>query len=557
MAELDSQAIPNPSDDGVTIGTLLQAVGDQVAAGTPKPSEPQYALYSVLVNQLAWTGSDALNTYSHEQWQALKEVASEIAIAIHTSTKDTDAEDLVSIDFHHLVRVIRRLRKAHGLTELGVMILLDNIIEGRLYKDLYYCNSPADFFRNCEHFIGYTSSRARDAQARGRGFKLHWQDIRCGFGSVPGISLEELCLRHLTKLSLYDEAVALYGREAALLLFTECTYRDFLKKIQKARVKAEEKLGGNKGQGSGKGNKASKTIDELKLTGVQLKLLHIVANGGSARLLVGSSQSQIDSAKTRLVEDRAERNLAIRAQIGHKLYDLKKPFEVNKELIELGNVHEIIDRIRAGVALVAPRRRTIAVLTYRLSSEPYFSNYWHHPRSEVRFTSFGAFAKSELGMGEEFRDYLRVGRNIAKYGSILDDLEDIDTDAMFYKLRYLDAAVETHMGDIALIRTRLANLSCREFAKFARDKAYDLSTTTALTKKYKEGFLEFVTQINSLSEKGFAVDVIECYAPEESTLLDKFLSEARQENIPQGESTVTTVDSDIVHRLSATGERVA
>lgn len=557
MSDLDSQAVPTPSENSATIGSLLQAVGDQGGPGAPKPRDPQYALYSVLVNQLAWTGCDALNTYSREQWQALKAVASEIANAIHASTKDTDADDLVSIDFHHLVRVIRRLEKAHGLTELGVMILLDNVIEERLYKDLYHCNSPADFFRNCEHFIGYTSSRARDAQARGRGFKLHWEDIRCGFGSVPGISLEELCLRHLTKLGLYDEAVALFGREDALRLFMECTYRDFMKQLQNARVKAEEKLGSNKVQGSGKGNKKSKTIDELKLSGVQLKLLHIVANGGSAKLLVGSSQSQIEWAKTRLIEDRAERNLIIRAQIGHKLYDLKRPFEVNKELMELSNVHEIIDRIRAGVALAAPRRRTIAVLTYRLASEPYFRPYWRHPRSEVRFTSFAAFAKSELGMGEEFRDYVRVGRNLAKYGYVLDALEDANTDAMFYKLRYIEDAVMTHQGDIALIRARLANLSCREFSKFARDKDYDQSTTTALTKKYKERLLEFVSQINALSEKGFAVDVIECYAPEESTILDRFLSEGRQAERALDDTSGEVNPSDRSQHDSATRDRVA
>ena len=103
MAELDSQAVSSSTDDGVTIGSVLQAIGDQGGAGSSKPNEPQYALYSVLVKQLAWKGSDALYTYSREQWKALNEVASEIAIAIHASTRDTDATDLISTDFHHLV----------------------------------------------------------------------------------------------------------------------------------------------------------------------------------------------------------------------------------------------------------------------------------------------------------------------------------------------------------------------------------------------------------------------------------------------------------------------
>jgi hypothetical protein len=53
-----------------------------------------------------------------------------------------DATDLVSTDFFHLVRAIRRLKELHGLTELGVMILLDKLVSDGLYKNLYYCTSP-------------------------------------------------------------------------------------------------------------------------------------------------------------------------------------------------------------------------------------------------------------------------------------------------------------------------------------------------------------------------------------------------------------------------------
>ncbi|HUX37669.1 MAG TPA: hypothetical protein VMV44_07160 [Rectinemataceae bacterium] len=529
MNELEAQITPAIGEGTATVETLLGSMGAQADSGVPKKTEPYYSLYSVLVNQLGWTEGEAINTYSHEQWKALTKVAIEIAVAIHTSTEGTDAEDLVSLDFHHLVRVIRRLKKANGLTELGVMILLDNIIENRLYKDLYHCNSPADFFRCCENLLGFSSSRARDFQVRGHAFKQHWQDIRFGCGDVPGISLEELCLRHLTKLSLYDEAVALFEPEGALRIFSDCSYRDFSGKVKSARAKSQSELI-SKGRKSG--NSASNPatgIAKLDLSGVQLKLLHIVANGGSAKLLAASTQSQIDEVLARFIEHRDEKNIAIRAQIGHKLYDLKKPFEVNKELMGLNNVHEIIDRICSGIALAAPRRRTIAILTYRLKSEPYFRAYWRHPRPDATFRSFSEFAKADLGMGEELRDYLRVGRNLAKFGYILDGLDDLDTDTMFYKLRYIDDAIVTHLGDIALIRARLANLSSREFAKFARDVAYDQSTTRVLVKKYQTRFLESVAQINSFVEKGFTVDVVECFAPEEASILDRLLGEVQQE----------------------------
>ena len=242
--------------------------------------------------------------------------------------------------------------------------------------------------------------------------------------------------------------------------------------------------------------------------------------------------------------------MTVRAEIGHKPYSLSRPFEVNKELMELNNVHEIIDRIRAGVALSAPRRRTIAILTYRLKSEPYFRVYWHHPRPDATFHSFSEFAKQDLGMGEELRDYLRVGRNLATFGYVLDGLDGIDEDSMFYKLRFLDDAISTHQGDIALIRARLAALSCREFAKFARDPDYDKSATHAITKKYRTKFLEIVSTANALMEKGFTVDVIECYSPEESIVLDSLLGEVRGEQADLNGTAPTSAKEAIAERVA-------
>jgi len=527
MEDQVNKAASTSTDSGATLDSLLSTAGDSSSTGEEKG--PRYALYEVLVNHLGWVGSDALNTYTPEQWKALTQIANEIATAIHTSTKQTDALDLVSIDFHHIVRVIRRLKKAHGLTELGVMILLDNIVTKRLWKDVPHCNSAADFFRLCEHLIGFSSSRARDFQVRGHAFRHHWQDLRGGYGSVAGLSIEELCFRHLTKLGHYDKAVELFGREEALRLFKECTARDFTARVKDASAKTADAPVSNAPIHKKRTPKVTTPIDDLQLSGVQLKALHIIANGGSPKLLAMASHDQIELATSRFEEDRREKNLAIRAEIGHKLYDVKRPFEVNKDLMELANVQEIIDRIRSGLAIAMPRRRTIAVHTYRLANESYFREYWQHPRMEVRYKSFAAFAAVELGMGEELRDYLRVGRNLAKFGYILDGLDEIDTDAMFYKLRYIDEAVVTHQSDIALIRARLANLSVREFAKFAQQADYDQQASRTISRQYRESFANFMAQINSCIEKGLAVDVIECYGPNESLIIDTIMSEVREE----------------------------
>lgn len=541
MEDQMNKALSTNTDGGTALDSLLCTAGDSLSTGEEKG--PRYALYEVLVNHLGWVGSDELNTYTPEQWKALRQVANEIATAIHTSTKQTDAQDLISIDFHHIVRVIRRLKKAHGLTELGVMILLDNIVQGRLWKDVPHCNSAADFFRLCEHLIGFSSSRARDFQVRGHAFRRHWKVLRGGCGSIAGLSIEEICLKHLTKLGYFDKAVELFHEEEALRLFKECTARGFASKVKDAIAKSADAPVSNAPIDKKRTPKAKAPIEDLQLSGVQLKALHIIASGGNAKILAMASNDQIELATSRFLEDRREKNLAIRAEVGHKLYDVKRPFEVNKELMELANAQEIIDRIRSGLAIASPRRRTIAVLNYRLASEPYFRPYWQHPRMEVHYKSFAAFAAAELGMGEELRDYLRVGRNLAKFSYILDGLDEIDTDAMFYKLRYLDDAVVTHQADIALIRARLANLSVREFAKFAQQADYDQQATRIISRQYREHFAEFMGQINSFIEKGLVVDVIECYGPNESLIIDTIMSEVREDG-----NTVTATVEPLAHR---------
>jgi hypothetical protein len=528
MAETESTTNTESADRTAAIGTALALVNE--SPSTPTNAAPHYALYRVLVEHLSGEAVDGIYHPSFEQWEQLKQVSCEIALAIHSSTQGTDAQDLMTVDFHDIVRTIRRLKKSYGLSELGVAILLDNIIDKELYKDLYGCSSPTDFFRRCDELIGYSSSRARDFQARGGNFKRHWKDIRQGYGAVPGISIEDLCLRHLTKLGLYDDAVALFEREEALRLFTQCSYRDFAKRIKDEQHKSQKVLQESPPKTKKARAKAASRLEGLELSSVQLKALHIMATEGTVHLLSSERQDQIDRAIVRLSMYRSTRNAEARAKIGHKPYDPQKPLVVNKELMDLNNAPEIVDRIRAGVAQAMPCRRTIAILIYRLASEPYFRLYWHRPGNRTHYTSFGDFAKGWLDMGDEFRDYIRVGKNLAQHYYMLDSLEGIDTDIMFYKLRFLDDAVLTHHGDTSLIRARLVSLSCREFAKFARDPNYEQNLVQSLSRKKEEAFLRLVAKINTDRENGLAVGVVELFTPDEAAKVQGFLYEIIEED---------------------------
>lgn len=525
---------PVPTEDA-TGEDPLASVAPKEETTPAKQKGPHYALYTTLVNHLGWTtGDDKTYNYTPEQWKALTSISEKIAIALHASTAKKDVSLFVSNDFHHIVRAILRLKGVYGLAELGVMIFLDKIISSGLYKKLYLCSSHTAFFAECEEYIGYLPSKARDFQLRGMNFRAHWEDLVKGVGAETGMPLEELAARHLTKLRLYQDAIAQFDREETLRLFKSLTFREFAARIKAAKnpepiarpAKSEKKATTTKDA-----NNTGRTLDDIKdLTPVQIKCLRILTRGGTIHILASSSQDIIDRAIVRLAQNRQGYNEETRKEIGHKPYNPNNPLAINQALWSAYNPFEMIDRIRAGIALVAPQRRTVAILLYRLASEPQFRPIWKKPYPGKQFTAFSAFVADILGMGEEYRDYLRVGKNLARHHYILDGLDDTSTDAMFFSLRYLEDAVRTHNGDVSFIRNRLQTLSSREFALFARDPNFELNTIVCkLSRKVDERFTSIATSIDSLKEQYSAVDVIELFGNKERSLVQSYLDEATAE----------------------------
>jgi hypothetical protein len=156
----------------------------------------------------------------------------------------------------------------------------------------------------------------------------------------------------------------------------------------------------------------------------------------------------------------------------------------------------------------------------RLSTEPFFYPRWHE-----EYNSFAAYANQVLGIGEELRDLLRIGRNLIRFPSILEGQTGFETDTHFYSLRYLDQAVANHRSNPALIRARLKNLTTREFAEFARDPQYEeRGSLRKLPAKREARAAELLFEVNNLLEQGRAVKVIEILAKPEIEYLTTNLS---------------------------------
>jgi hypothetical protein len=526
------QSVTQQNEDQGQIQAIQDVLGgnhDKVAV--VDEDSPVFTFYRIMVEQLGWKGSDQI--YSHEptERKALQRVATELALALHASIRETDATDLVSTDFNHLVRAIRRLKALHGLTELGVMILLDKLVSDGLYKNLYYCTSPTAFFRRSPELFGIEPSRARDLQQRGKNYRIHWNRIDKGVGSVPPMALDELCLKHLSKLTLLDQAVSAFGAEEAMRLFHTSTYRQFASAIrEKLGNPAKSPKAASPEQAETVTTSITQTIKEPKHP-LEVACARILKKRGTVYLATGASVDQVSRALERLEEYRASKDEEKKVELGAKPYDYRNPLKVDPDLWSITNAIVIKERIKLGIAQGAARRRTIALLMHRLATETPFSAYWRNPRFGVRYTNFGAFAKGELFMGEEYRDYLRVGRNLAQYHYVLDGMKNIDEDRMFYKLRYLDDAIATYEGKVGLIRTRLASLSVREFQRFATDPTFETTFEAKFNGKASENLLGYVSRIHASLDNGEPVEVIELYGDDEIGRFNGILRAIKAEDL--------------------------
>ena len=444
---------------------------------------------------------------------------------------DEAVEIITAEDFPTIVATIRKLKNKVGIAELATAILLAHIVDSKLYKESG-CNSDTAFFAKYSEPMGISSSRARDYCNRGLNFLKFREDILEGVGDVPGIPLEEVASSHMSKLTIYHTAVEKFGRQGALSKMKSLSFRDF----QNELAKPKNKIAQNDAQT--KQSPVSSTdndeldvheeqkalILEMDLSDTERRLLRIIAKGGIVHPVEKLNDEQLKRFETLIRQRRVE---ALKKELRcapsgfqRKSYDPSDPLAISDDLYSLTNIGDIVLRIKDGLALVVPVRRTIAVLTYKLYHEKQFKFYWSSPKAaggERR--SFRDFAMDELGMGEEYRDYLAVGKVLYDYYYFLDGLSDMDTEDVFFKLKYLPQALETHEGDECLVLARLRSLSVREFKMFSELPDFETTFSKKLTNKQLEQFYTKLTEYREIYKKNDSTEFVEAYHANETGMI--------------------------------------
>ena len=334
----------------------------------------------------------------------------------------------------------------------------------------------------------------------------------------------------MAKLTHYEKAVEAFGDKQALINLKTLSFREF-KKVLPSETSKAHSTKKKKSQKESKQLEYDLLLRELGLMPNHKRLLRIKAKGGIPvtipRYLTDYQVSLIETRyreyRIKTVRDNFESNS--KGWIHHKPMDPDNPLKVDdlsfsngvvyekivatrEDYVEkaywfpgepppqrfenrISNLNDIVLRIRAGINQIQPARRTIAVLLFKLINEKAFKSKWKEPRQGVRYKSFGDFVIEELGLRENYRDYLAVGKVLKEYHYFLDHLSDVDTEETFLKLRHLPDALKTHKFDEYLVLARLRSLSVREFKRFSSDPDFEMHFQKRLSRRELDEFILF------------------------------------------------------------------
>lgn len=491
----------------------------------------------------------------------------EIAISLGLTDDGEAALALVSEDRNFVVAQTIKLSADVATRRLKIARLCDSIREARLHRQVHGCGSKSSYLRNTDGRLGMSKGVFSFLASAGMGDRLYGDELRKGVDGEAGVD-ESVIARSLAKLACYGKVQKARGPKEALRGFKIYSYQKFrrLEFTENPDIihTAESVLAEQAAFASGATvSKAAKrrglpSLDEVgTLSSFELDLRRIIGRGGHAHILSSKLPEALAGIESRL--DSWRRSI----DEGNRLHFREGATPPTEDHILTSKVAlDIEDYIRSTIAAMAPNRRTLAILVARLRDEPFFHPRWHKDHN-----SFSAYATKVLGIGEELRDLIRIGRNLLRFPAILESQAGFGTDTHFYSLRYLDQAMANHGANIVLIRARLKSLTTREFSEFARDPHYDKrGSLRRLSTKKEARVIELLCEVNNLIDQGRSVKVVEVLTAAERGRLTLMLAEAERmleakaltaaDSISTLEDQVTSTES-VLTLVSAAAENAA
>lgn len=419
------------------------------------------------------------------------------------------------------------VREKHTRTSIAILksaIELSFLREQGISRQIQGGASTADFDRTSDQRLELSAARCSYLVAGGDVYRRSHKELLGGVDGEPGIPLEDLS-RMFGKLRLYPEVKARVGEKRAIAAMKTMTFRQFkafrFTDDPDIRVTAPTPAAKQAGRPettskSVQGGRAVVQPPEPQ-TPLECELRRAVQNSYPVYLAYSQHPQVIEGLDNAIqawrdsVNEETRRLYAQSPALG-----LATSFPLNDDLLTCRNGVELQDRVRVAFRDLGADRRTVAVGVARLADEPDFRSYWNY--GNARFSTWAQFS---LGIGEELRDLLRVGRNLIRYPYFLEGQIGFDSDNAFYSLRFIAQAMVTHNNNVELIRARLRTLTTREFAQFASDPLFEQrGSSRPLTRKQVERYSELRAEMQHLLAQGNAVKVVDLYtAPEKNNVM--------------------------------------
>jgi hypothetical protein len=392
--------------------------------------------------------------------------------------------------------------------------------------------SKADFDRTSDQRIELSSARCSYLASGGDVYRVSHKELLEGVDGEPGIPLDDLA-RKFGKLRLYPEVKARVGAKRAIAAMKTMTFRQFkaFRFTDSPDIKVPAPTPAAKQAGHPETTRKSVQGGRVVVqpsdpqTPLECELRRAVQNGYPVYLAYSRHTQVIEGLDATIqswrdgVNEETRRFYAQSPALGHGT-----SFPLNDDILSCTNGVELQDRVRAAFQDAGADRRTVAIGVTRLADEPDSRPYWNGGNS-----LFSVFARLSLGIGEELRDLLSVGRNLIRYPFFLEGQTGFDSDDAFYSLRFIAKAMVTHNNNVELIRARLRTLTTREFSQFAADPLFDQrGSTRPLTRKQVERYSELQAELQHLISQGYSVKVVELYTVSEKNNVMAILSEAEK-----------------------------
>ena len=446
-----------------------------------------------------------------ERAQFAPEIAKISAALGFTSNMDA-AFAMVSTDGRLLETSARDLHTGNSLALLRLAVECSFLKDKRLSTQIHGCPTPAAYRREVDNRIDLSPRRFNDLAASGDAFRLRYEELLNGVDGEPGIPLVDLA-RSITKLPHYEAVRKRVGPKEAIRAMVKYSYVDFKGFARRddpwVTVTAAEVTAKLSGAQAEKAVQPPAKVVPRHLPEVhsefERQLLRGVQFGRDLCIASSDRSEALDYVEADIRRYRKNIDAQNRDHFGGSPLGIGTSHPLNEDLLTSRNAFDLEEYIRKGIANMAADRWTVTILVARLRYEDQFQPRWNFEHG-----AFSVYARVVLGIGEELRDLLRVGRNLLKYPFFLEGQEGLNTDNAFYSFRYVDLAMEKHANDVDLIRARLRSLTTREFAEFARDPLFDeRGLKKSLTIKQEECYTKLLNELNNQLALGRSVKIIE------------------------------------------------